>query len=156
MVEARADDEALRSAALAVLARSFWPVLLVDEQHMIVSASEPAQALLGTDLAGRALSSLIVRNAGKLNRVIEQTTSDSISSFGMVVLRKAGLGMVTAEVEVRRVAGIAPWRTLTLYPLSRAERRAQMLLMAARSRSLAWLAVSPCFSQMEHSRWSPP
>src|SRR5262245_55559146 len=107
MVEARADGEALRSAASAVLARSFWPVLLLDDQQVIASASMPAQTLLGENLVGRTLSSVLVRHSGKLSRVIEQTSSDTIPSFGMAVLRKAGAGVITAEIEVRRVSGIA-------------------------------------------------
>ncbi|GEM_PF-2563947 len=134
MTEVRRDGVHLHSSAPTSLDYVFWPVLLIDQQH-VVTASPSAVVLFGSDPSGLSLVEIMAHAPFELVDLLRMATSmvdphASVLSNG--VLRCQSGELLSVELEVQPVVHRPGCVLIWIYPITRVARRRQLLSVANR------------------------
>jgi PAS domain S-box-containing protein len=126
MHEGQIDVDILRKSAPDILAHSLWPAILLDERREVIACSPAAAALLGYPL-DCCPADIIISGGAELAALFDRAATSAV--FGQAILRRADGQPLRAELEIQPVAGSDGWLAALIHPLSRAERRARILLI---------------------------
>lgn len=133
MTEVGTDSLLFRQRIPTQLDQVFWPVLLIDQQQQVVLASPAAVQLFAGDPCGSPLLALTAREPVEVLDLVNLATValDPQTAFvGAVVFRCFDGKLLSVEIEAQPFGAHPGWVLIWIYPITRAARRTQLLLLA--------------------------